>query len=439
MDSFGRVLFIYDRNLRLDNHPLLNQCLDYCSNHSCEVLFLYIWDEEYLWPYGCNVFQSEFLKKALVRLRENLKRHHVNLCITEGDRLKIITHLIQNGGYHTLFIEQSHSPSEMPLIDRCVKSVESIGGKVFTSLGNWLFSIGDIVTQKGTPMKKYTSFMKQGVKLFEENKSEFKCLLIDSESLSWGCLNSVHEIGFGFKEMKIGEEPLIDDFVWTKQMLIGYEENRNYPFLENGVSGIGPYLRFGIISVVELAIASWENSRTMWNELVWREFFSHWYWSFPNTAVSNFNPLFDNMAWVEDDSLYERWQKGVTGFPLVDAGMRSLIQTGKIHNRVRMVVASFLCKDLHIDWRKGEQFFAQYLLDYEPASNVGNWQWVAGCGVDAAPYFRVFNPVLQLEKFDPKRKYVNRWLSDDYDLVPMVDHKKEKEKALALYDQIRGK
>jgi deoxyribodipyrimidine photo-lyase len=210
----------------------------------------------------------------------------------------------------------------------------------------------------------------------------------------------------------------------------------------NKTSYLGIYLRFGAVSIrkmIKKAIA--EKNETFWNELIWREFFMQILWHFPHTKNASFRPKYDAIIWENNEDLFQKWCQGKTGYPFVDAGMRELNATGHMHNRVRMIVASFLCKHLLIDWRWGETYFAQKLLDYEMASNVGNWQWAAGSGVDAAPYFRIFNPTEQIKKFDKDLKYIKKWIPEletQYYPNPIVDHKEARERCLRVYKEAVG-
>jgi deoxyribodipyrimidine photo-lyase len=182
--------------------------------------------------------------------------------------------------------------------------------------------------------------------------------------------------------------------------------------------------------------ASKDKNNTFLKELIWREFFMQILWHFPHSETKCFKPQYENIQWRNNEEEFEKWCAGQTGYPFVDAGMRELNATGFMHNRVRMLVGSFLCKHLLIDWRWGEAYFAEKLLDYEMSSNVGNWQWVAGCGVDAAPYFRIFNPIEQIKKFDKDQKYIQKWVPDYQELTypqPIVDHKLARERCLNTY------
>ena len=218
-----------------------------------------------------------------------------------------------------------------------------------------------------------------------------------------------------------------------------YKELRDKPSMDK-TSKLSPHLRFGTVSIREIVNkADQESNAVFLQELIWREFFIQILWHFPQTVTHCFKSKYDHIKWRNDTNDFELWCNGQTGYPLVDAGMRELNETGFMHNRVRMVVASFLCKHLLIDWRWGEAYFAKKLHDYEMASNVGNWQWVAGCGVDAAPYFRIFNPTSQIERFDKQLEYINKWIPDLNELsypIPMVEHKFARSRCLSVYQEV---
>ncbi|HTK18688.1 MAG TPA: deoxyribodipyrimidine photo-lyase, partial [Mucilaginibacter sp.] len=223
-----------------------------------------------------------------------------------------------------------------------------------------------------------------------------------------------------------------------------YAKTRDFPALEKGTSHIGLHLRFGTVSIRDLARkASVEHDKTWLNELIWREFYTMILHHFPQTAGHAFRPEYDRIKWENNEEQFKAWCNGTTGYPIVDAGMRELNNTGYMHNRVRMVVASFLSKDLLIDWRWGEDYFAQKLLDYEMASNIGGWQWAAGCGTDAAPYFRIFNPDSQMKKFDPELKYIKKWVPEYADFSkypkPIIDHAFARERCLKVFKKALAK
>ena len=217
-----------------------------------------------------------------------------------------------------------------------------------------------------------------------------------------------------------------------------YEKTRNIPALEQGTSMMSVHLRFGTVSIRELASIAQQHNEQWLNELIWREFFMSILMHFPKVESQSFKKQYDEIQWRNNEDEFAAWCEGRTGFPIVDAGMRQLNQTGLMHNRVRMIAASFLCKDLLIDWRWGEAYFAQKLLDYDLSANNGNWQWAAGCGCDAAPYFRIFNPTNQTKQYDPELIYVKRWVKDLNDFTypqPIVEHAVARERTLRTYKQ----
>jgi deoxyribodipyrimidine photo-lyase len=219
-------------------------------------------------------------------------------------------------------------------------------------------------------------------------------------------------------------------------VILDYHKTRDYPAVE-GTSRLSMHLRFGTISIRRLVRVALEKNETWLNELIWREFYHMILWHFPDVDKS-FKRTYDRIKWRNNEDEFNAWCTGMTGYPIVDAGMRELNETGFMHNRVRMIVASFLCKHLLIDWRWGEAYFASKLLDFDLASNNGGWQWAAGSGCDAAPYFRIFNPQLQTEKFDPELTYIKRWVPEFNTSYPkpIVDHKFARERALRTYKEM---
>jgi deoxyribodipyrimidine photo-lyase len=215
-----------------------------------------------------------------------------------------------------------------------------------------------------------------------------------------------------------------------------YQEQRNFPSIK-GTSHLGVHLRFGTISIRELATNTSQLSETYLNELIWRDFYHMILWHFPQVGKGRaFKPQYDTIEWRRDEGEFEKWCLGQTGYPIVDAGMRELNATGFMHNRVRMIVASFLCKHLLLDWRLGEAYFAEKLLDFDLAANNGGWQWAAGSGCDAAPYFRIFNPYLQTQKFDPQLNYIKKWVPEFQEFnypKPLVEHEAARKRCLEVY------
>ncbi len=218
-------------------------------------------------------------------------------------------------------------------------------------------------------------------------------------------------------------------------LIKNYHRSRDFPAMK-GTTRLGIHLRFGTLSIRKLVRLARQLNATFLNELIWREFFMMILYHFPQVVEHPFKPGYEKIHWMNREEDFQKWCEGKTGYPIVDAGMRELNSTGFMHNRVRMITASFLAKQLLIDWRWGEQYFAEKLLDFELSSNNGNWQWAASCGCDAAPYFRVFNPTLQTEKFDPDYEYIQKWVPEYRDKTypkPIVDHKTARERAIEVY------
>ena len=237
---------------------------------------------------------------------------------------------------------------------------------------------------------------------------------------------TLEQIGFEESSLKVKPHNL--------KFISKYQEIRDFPALDK-TSYLSPHLRFGTVSVRKLVNWAFHKNDVFLSELIWREFFMQILFSFPKVVTQNFKAAYDGIQWRNDEADFKRWCTGTTGYPMVDAGMRQLNETGYMHNRVRMVVASFLCKHLMIQWQWGEAYFAEKLLDYDMSANVGNWQWAAGTGCDAAPYFRVFNPEIQQKKFDEKGIYIRKWIKE-FDLgygKPMVEHAMARDRAIATY------
>jgi deoxyribodipyrimidine photo-lyase len=304
-----------------------------------------------------------------------------------------------------------------------------------------IFHQDEILSDAGKPYTVYTPYKNKWLNQFAVQRLK----TFDCESFYQNFkkakrdhpLPSLESMGFMVQEFNFPEKEI------TESTLRQYAERRNFPAVEGGTSRLGLHLRFGTVSVRRLAQESQDKSAVWLSELIWREFFMQILWHFPQVEKSSFRPEYDKICWrdlkgeaAED---FSKWCEGRTGYPLVDAGMRELNQTGYMHNRVRMVVASFLTKHLLIHWYHGERYFAGKLLDFDLSANNGNWQWAAGSGCDAAPYFRVFNPQTQFEKFDPQAKYVCRWVPEwgtpSYP-QPMIDHVEARSRALLEYGKV---
>lgn len=424
------VVFWFRRDLRLeDNHGLYR-----ALQSGFQVLPLFIFDKNILSNLQANDPRASFIHSQLTGIHQELQKHGAGLNVFYGSPEEIFEELTGRYAIEAVFANADYEPYANQR-DTKVASVltrHQIDFRTFKD--QVIFEKNEIVKQDGMPYVVYTPYMKAWKATFERNahSSSFS-FNINSESFVPNSSSSIlplSEIGFTPSQIKIPAYNL------SKNLLLNYESKRDFPAVE-GTSYLGIYLRFGVVSIRQMVREAMSvQNPTFLNELIWREFFMQILWHYPQTVHRAFKPAYDRIIWRNNEEEFEKWKKGETGYPLVDAGMRQLAATGWMHNRVRMVVGSFLCKHLLIDWRWGEAWFAEKLLDYEMSSNVGNWQWVAGCGVDAAPYFRIFNPESQLKKFDPQGNYVKRWVEEIDSLYypqPVVDHREARERCLAAY------
>lgn len=426
------TVFWFRRDLRLHDNVGLYHALR--SGHP--VLPIFIFDRNILSKLSYNDPRVGFIHKQLQKMRSELaKNFKSSIAVFYGRPLNVFHDLISQYEIKTVFANHDYEPYAIQRDSEVQKLLDrhSIDFKTFKD--QVVFERNEIRKDDGTPYVVYTPYKNRWKETFDssihlvdfDTRSHFGKLLPDAQLPNL----SLKDIGFAPPKIKV------PDFVITPTLINKYEATRNFPARKNGTSRLGPHLRFGTVSVRKIMKrAITENNEVFWNELIWREFFMQIIWGFPHTVNKAFKPKYDQIAWRNNKNEFELWKTGQTGYAMVDAGMRELNATGYMHNRVRMLAASFLCKHLLIDWRWGEAYFAEKLLDYEQASNVGNWQWAAGSGVDAAPYFRIFNPMTQVDKFDKQKEYINKWVPDFQELTysqKMVDHKMARERCLKAY------
>ena len=425
-------IFWFRRDLRLEDNHGLFEALQ--SEH--QVLPIFILDTEILEKLPENDARVSFIHKTLEKLNSHLKSlNNSGIAMYFGKPLDIYKQLTANYNIETVFTNHDYEPyakTRDNAIETFLKS-KSITFKTFKD--HVIFEKNEVVKSDGTPYLVYTPFMKQWKSVFRNSKlKNFPSETLLNNILSTKDLPylSLSDIGFKPSNQKV------EDYTVTPDLIQNYEDTRNFP-AQDATTKLGPHLRFGTVSIRKMVEkATSENNEIFWQELIWREFFIQILWHFPQTVNQSFKPQYDRIVWRNNETEFKAWCEGKTGYPLVDAGMRQLNKTGFMHNRVRMLVGSFLCKHLLIDWRWGEAYFAEKLHDYDMASNVGNWQWVSGCGVDAAPYFRIFNPTRQIEKFDKKLEYIKQWCPDFQELTypqPIVDHKMARERCLKVYKE----
>ena len=424
-------LFWFRRDLRLNDNCGLFHALD----SGKKVLPIFIFDEDILSRLPDNDARVSFLHQELANINTQLNEIGTSLAVFHGKPIEIYKQLLEKYNVETVFTNHDYEPYALQR-DATIKAfLETKNTSFKTYKDQVIFERNEIVKKDGTAYKVYTPYSKKWLEAFHHKGIQF----FPSEEKLDGLVQNIEhpflslgDLGFQPSTIKVASYKV------SPKLIDAYEETRNFP-AKDGTSRLGTHLRFGTVSVREMvAKASKSNNIVFLKELIWREFFMQILWHYPHTTKDSFKPQYDRILWRNNEEEFKKWCAGETGYPLVDAGMRELNQTGFMHNRVRMLVGSFLCKHLLIDWRFGEAYFAEKLHDYEQSSNVGNWQWVAGCGVDAAPYFRIFNPTTQIQKFDKDLTYIKKWVPDFQELTypaQMVDHKMARERCLTTYKE----
>lgn len=426
------AIFWFRRDLRLDDNVGFLEALK--GNYP--VLPIFIFDKEILSKLPKDDARLTFIHETLQNMRIELQEENdSSIGMFYGTPIEIFKKLTAEYEVKSVFTNNDYEPYAKKRDEKIADFLSQKDITFKTYKDQVIFEKSEIVKDDGEPYVVYTPYKNKWKEHFNADKdleihytNQYLSNLIKNSRLPNLSLSDI-----GFEKSKIE----VPEYDVTPTLIDNYEDTRNFPAKENGTSRLGPHLRFGTVSVRKMmkkAIA--EDNKVFWSELIWREFFMSILYHFPHTINNAFRPKYDRIEWRNNEEEFEKWKNGKTGYLLVDAGMRQLNETGYMHNRVRMLVASFLCKHLLIDWRWGETYFAEKLLDYEMSSNVGNWQWAAGSGVDAAPYFRIFNPMTQVDKFDKNKKYIKEWISEyGTDKYPekMVDHKMARERCLEIY------
>lgn len=430
MNSAKINIFWFRRDLRPDDNRGFYEALQ--SGH--KVLPVFIFDENILSELPKDDARVTFIHQLLEKINAEFISVKHSLAVFFGNPEAVFEKLIAENQIDTVFTNHDYEPYSRKR-DKAVYQIFKANDISFkTYKDQVIFEKAEIVKDDATPYVVYTPYSNKWLEHFRKidikhYPSEYHLENIAKHSYPFLSLTEI-----GFTASKIS----VPDYDTSKSLIHDYEATRNFPALDK-TSKLSPHLRFGVVSIRKMVQkANQEENKTFLKELIWREFFMQILWHFPHTVNKSFRPKYDKIKWVYSEMNFKKWCEGKTGYPIVDAGMRELNETGHMHNRVRMIVASFLCKHLLIDWRWGEAYFAEKLLDYEQSSNIGNWQWAAGSGVDAAPYFRIFNPEEQMKKFDKEQKYIKKWVKEfgtnDYP-EPIVDHKEARERCLKVYKE----
>ena len=424
------TIFWFRRDLRLNDNVGLYEALR--GDHT--VLPIFIFDSDILEKLPEDDARVTFIHDTLQNIQSTLKEeHNSSIAMFHGKPIDIFKHLVDSYDIGAVYTNHDYEPYAKARDEKVASFLNENHIEFKTFKDQVVFEKNEIVKKDGKPYMVYTPYMKLWKATFRTlDFKDFPSEMVLKNLIPTTNLPNLSLSDIGF----IKSQQEIKPYLVTSSLIQNYEATRNFPS-QDSTSKLGPHLRFGTVSIrkmVKKAIA--EKNEIFWQELIWREFFTQILWHFPYTKNDSFKAKYDRIEWRNNETEFKAWCEGKTGYPLVDAGMRQLNETGFMHNRVRMLVGSFLCKHLLIDWRWGEAYFAEKLHDYDMASNVGNWQWVAGCGVDAAPYFRIFNPTTQIQKFDKDLNYIKQWVPDFQELtypMPIVDHKFARERCLETY------
>ena len=421
-------IFWFRRDLRLDD----NNGLSHATKSKYPVLPIFIFDPDITDTLPVNDKRINFIYDQLQKINDQLNsKFKSSLLVFKGKPIEVFKKLNSEFNINSVYCNHDYEPYSI-VRDKSVESyLDSKDSKLLSFKDQVIFEKSEVVKNDGNPYVVYTPYKNKWKIKLKEDITILDEKIIDNNFFFYKnySLKKIDFYGFEINNDKI------EKFKLNSEIINNYSERRNFPNL-NATSKIGPFLRFGTISIRKIVhhLLNFKED-TYLDELIWREFFMQILFHFPHTSNQSFKLKYDKIQWINDEKMFEAWKSGKTGFPIVDAGMRELNKTGFMHNRVRMITASFLCKHLLIDWRWGEKYFALKLNDYEMASNIGNWQWASGSGVDAAPYFRIFNPHTQILKFDKKQLYINKWVDTQSDEYPdeIIDHKFARKRCLETY------
>ncbi len=417
--------FWFRRDLRLED----NVGLFHALKSKYTVIPLFIFDDAILDSLPYNDPRVGFIYENLSKINTQLLKIESALLVKKGKTLAVWELLLTEFDIKEVFFNKDYEPYAIKRDSAICELLETNNAIPFSFKDQVIFEEKEITKADGLPYTVYTPFKN---KWLEKYKSMAPVLEYDATDV----FSNFHKCDFVFPSLEqIGfEKSPIKVKPHNLKFIANYQDIRDFPALDQ-TSYLSPHLRFGTVSIRKLVNWAFHKNDVFLSELIWREFFMQILFSFPRVVTQNFKSAYDGIQWRNNEADFQRWCSGTTGYPMVDAGMRQLNETGYMHNRVRMVAASFLCKHLLIQWQWGEAYFAEKLLDYDLSANVGNWQWAAGTGCDAAPYFRVFNPEIQQKKFDEKGIYIRKWIKE-FDLgydQPMVEHDMARDRAIATY------
>ncbi|MGI9582871.1 cryptochrome/photolyase family protein [Chryseobacterium sp. RRHN12] len=421
------TLFWLRRDLRLEDNIGLHHALQ----SGAPVMPVFIFDTDILGKLEDKEDRRvDYIHQVLTDINISLKKYHSKLNTYYGRPIEIFRKLSEEYDIEGVFCNRDYEPQAIERDKEIYYFFTEKKIPFKACKDQVIFDKNQIVKKDGTPYTVYTPYAKKWRELL--TPEHYQSVTLNFKNLfsqEYSDILTVKEIGFKKTDFKFSK-PVLD-----ASIIDDYDQYRDYPALQH-TTQLGIALRFGTISIRKCVAFALKHNAVWLSELIWREFFMQILYHFPQVVHQSFKEKYDDIQWRNNEEEFRHWCEGTTGYPIVDAGMRALNQTGYMHNRVRMIVASFLCKHLLIDWRWGEAYFASKLNDYDLAANNGNWQWAAGSGCDAAPYFRVFNPTAQAEKFDKDLQYIKKWIPEwntpEYP-SPIVEHTFARERALTEY------
>ncbi len=424
------ALFWFRRDLRLND----NTALFHALKHHPRVLPVFIFD----WNILRQLRDKQdariiFIQREVKKLKKELEARGSSLFLFHGTPAEAIRHLLSSFTVEAVYANEDYEPYARDRDEKIHKLLQPAGIRFELFKDQVIFSKNDVMKDDGTAYTVFTPYMKKWRSLL----NDVHCRSYNPSAMGQHFLktppfpdNLLKDPGFLKKAVRFPPQGI------DESLIRNYHLTRDYPALE-GTTRLSLHLRFGTVSIRELVRAALRLNETFLNELIWREFYKMILWHHPRVENDAFKPAYDEIRWRNDEKEFQAWCEGNTGYPLVDAGMRELADTGFMHNRVRMITASFLVKHLLVDWRWGEAWFADKLLDFDLSANNGGWQWAASSGCDAVPWFRIFNPALQVKRFDPQHEYIKRWVPEGEkkrrQVIPLVDHAFARARAIEEY------
>jgi deoxyribodipyrimidine photo-lyase len=416
-------IFWFRRDLRLED----NTALEHALAEGNPVLPVFIFDTNIMEDLNRDDPRITFIYDTLSKINQSLRKEGSSILILNGNPISVWKKLIVSYDINAVYINKDYEPYAISSDKEIENILREKGISLFQYKDQVIFEEKEVIKPDNSPYTIFTPYKNKWLHKFTALQSASQKNPKPNYFESAHPFQSLKDLGFTESQVKVS--------MYDLSAISEYHKFRDFP-AEDKTTHLGPHLRFGTVSIRKIVRLASEENAVFLSELIWREFFMQILFNFPHVVTSNFRSKFNNIPWRNDEKEFDLWCKGETGYPLVDAGMRQLNETGYMHNRVRMITAGFLCKHLLTDWRWGEAYFAQKLLDYELSSNNGNWQWAAGTGCDAAQYFRVFNPDSQQQKFDRNKIYIRQWVKDLEDKrypQPIVDHVFARERVISAY------